>query len=316
MAAAAIPRQEEIPLLEGEKPKSGLGFFRYTGHFLKNLVKDNKFWARMGAVANGLNFILQGVVGAMFLLAMPVAAHIAHFVSISAAATAGLVALPLAAQVAGLAGCAVLGAVGLSAISLGFPGAWNRLEDICAKTFPKFNPPRSLRRALFRARLKENVQHVTQPPPRKGILKRILPKEHHQDIFLSGVTLEGATVAGVGLTTLALIPAVMAIPTLTFGGAVFLAWSTWSVGGCLFDIYNSTKTLAQTYGSHRQEKKAAKAQTKKAKKTKTAAPPPQAAKSKPLPPATETFNDKAKPDAQKETPPAAPAPRRMNGPPQ
>ena len=287
----AIAQQEKA------KPQEGLSPFRYGWNFTKKLAKDNRFWARLGAVFSGGNLLAQGLVGGFFLLSAPIAA-----------------------QVAGFVGCAALIGIGLTAIGMGFPGAWNRLEHLCTETFPKFNPLRRLREP-FRARLKKDTQTAgLQKKKSKGLMGRLIPQlsEDHKDIFLSGVTLEGAAVAGVGWTALVVAPALATFPAITVGGALLLTWSTWCIGTCLFDIFNSTKTLSQAFRAHRRKKKETKAQAKMTK-TKTITPPTQEAKSKPPPPAATTaFNDNAAPDKQETIPPAAkratPAPRGANGP--
>ncbi len=287
----AIAQQEDI------KPQEGLSPLRYGWNFTKKLAKDNRFWSRLGAVFSGGNLLAQGLVGGFFLLSAPIAA-----------------------QVAGFVGCAALIGIGLTAIGMGFPGAWKRLEHLCTETFPKFNPLRKLREP-FRARLKqEDPTAELQTKKRKGLLGRMIPQlsEDHKDIFLSGVTLEGAAVAGVGWTALVIAPALATFPAVTVGGALLLAWSSWCVGTCLFDIFNSAKTLSQAFRAHRRKGKDTKAQAKMAK-MKTVAPPVQEAKSKHLPPATtKAFNDNTAPAKQEAAPseakPAAPAKRAANGP--
>ncbi|MDE2336379.1 MAG: hypothetical protein KGL10_03620, partial [Alphaproteobacteria bacterium] len=222
-----------------------------------------------------------------------------------------LLSAPISAQVAGFTGCAVLAGIGLTAIGFGFPGAWDRLEHLCTETFPKFNPLRRIREP-FRARLKKNAA------PRKSFIGRMKPRlsEHHKDVFLCGVTLEGAAVGAVGWSALVIVPTVTALPAITIGGGILLAWSTWCVGTCVFDIYNSAKTLHDAYRTHRSNKKEAKA---KAKAVTPPAPPAQEAKAKPLPAATAAFNGNAAAPANdnataaESVPTTAPA-KRANGP--
>ncbi len=271
------------------RPQAGLSRFRYGWNFAKAIVKDNKFWSRSGATLTGMNLLAQAAIGGFFLLSAP-----------------------LAAQVLGFAGCGVLAGLGITAVSFGFPGAWQRLESLCEQNFPKFNPLRRIRTSLFRSRPENDVQHAAQPPARKGLIGRMKAglQEHHIDMFLSGVTLEGASVATVAWGYF-LMPTVLSLPAFTIAGGIGLAVGVWNVSLGLFDIFNSTKTMAQAIGTQRQHRKAAKAAKKAAK---PAVPPPQPGKAKPLPAAATTaFNDNAAPGKQEAKPPAAkpaaPAPR-------
>ncbi len=291
MEATVIPQQAN-----DNRPQEGLSSFRYGWNFAKALVKDNKFWSRSGATLTGMNLLAQGAIGGFFLLSAP-----------------------LTAQILGFAGCAVLAGLGIAAISFGFPGAWQRLENLCEQTFPKFNPLKRIRTSLSRARRKDDVRHAALPPARKGLIGRMKSglQEHHVDMFLSGVTLEGASVATV-VWGYFLMPTVLSLPALTIAGGIGLTVGVWNISLGLFDIFNSTKTMMQAIGTHRQGRKKAKAANKAAKATAPSVPPPQPEKATSLPAATTAFNDNAAPDKQETTPPAVkpptPARRVANGP--
>ncbi len=267
-----------------QKPEENLGFFRYAVNFTKGLIKDNKFWSRFNAIPNGVIFIAQGVGAGVFLVA----------------------GAPLIAQVAGFAGCAALCGIGLYGIGYGFPRAWQSMEGLCARTFPKFNPPKAVREPVAAL-----ANKIAQKPWAKKFLKnpvmRFWPQlktEQQQDIFLAALTLEGASAAGVACAV-AIAPHIMALPAVTIAGGFLIAGACWTIATCAFDVYSCAKTLVQAFAKHRQEKKAKKAP---APKQSAPAPQPQEPQSKPLPaPVAAAFNKKA--DGAEAPQPPAPPPK-------
>ncbi len=263
------------------RPEEGRSPFHYSKNFAKVMLKDNKFWSRFGAIPNGVKLVVQAAIGAGLLLTAP-----------------------FAVQIFGFAGCCILGAAGLCAIGYGFPGAWQRLEENFAQTFPRFNPLRRIGQPI-RARLKKKPQPQQQEDTQKKRRRGLRLKESHMDIFLSGVTLEGS-VFGIVVWPLLAVPVVLALPTLTVAGGLLLAGAAVQTASSIFGVVCSVRTLSQTA---RKNKGA-----KKGKETKAA--PPQVEKAGALPAAaTDAFNSKAVPGKQMELPLEEPAqPGRASGP--
>ena len=285
-----------MPVVEAVAPQkqedntpAGTANPRYAQRFVKGLVGDNKFWSRFGAVFSGINLLGQGVVGGLCVFSPGLATQIAHVIGITALSTTGLAAMPLIAQAGLVAGSIALIGIGLSAIGLGFPGAWQRLEKRCADTFPKFNPLRKIREPFFRGRRKKQV---TQPEP-KGPLSSLKSKfkEHHMDVFLSGVTLEGSTVAALAWPTV--IVAIASAP-LSVLGCTVMAWAAFNTVLCTFDIFNSSKTLVQAYKTGNRKRLAKRSEKRERKAVHIAPPPVEKAKALPAA-ATQAFNDNVAP---------------------
>jgi hypothetical protein len=281
-----LERQQPLPEATAtaaqplEKPKENLGFFNYAVNFTKGLIMDNKFWSRFNAIPNGVIFIAQGVGGAILLVS----------------------SAPVAAQVVGLAGCAVLAGVGLYGIGYGFPRAWQSMEALCARTFPKFNPPKAVREPAQKLMQKfvrtKLAQKIANSPLMR--FKPHLKTERQQDVFLAGLTIEGATASGAAVAW-AIAPHVMALPAITLAGGLAMAGAVWVITTCVFDVYSSAKTVYSACRDWYKERKAKKQATKDV----TPAPQPQpqpAPAPQPLPAAmTPAFNKQAE-----AAPPAAP----------
>ena len=261
---------ESVAPQRADVPQAGLGFFRYARNFTTGLLKDSRFWSRFNAIPNGIIFIAQGVGGAIFLAA----------------------SAPLIAQVAGFAACAALAGIGLFGIGYGFPRAWQSMEALCARTFPKFNPPKKAREPM-----QAFARKIARLPFAQKILKspllRFRPRlktEQQQDMFLAALTLEGASAAAVACS-IAIAPHVLALPAITIAGGALMAGALWTISTCLFDIYSSGKTLIQAYRHHRQEKKL-KDKAKTPTPSPAPAPVPQEARSGlQAPPMTPPFNN-------------------------
>ncbi|MBI1215856.1 MAG: hypothetical protein GC185_08570 [Alphaproteobacteria bacterium] len=223
---------------QAEKTERLPGFFGYTRKFASGLLKDSKFWSRFNAIPNGGLFIAQGVVGGFFLLA--------------SSAPVGVVA-------AGLVGCAMLTTVGLYGIGYGLPRAWQSMESLCKRTFPKFNPLRAIRKSLLSFQRKAGRTKLGKKIANSPVMRHWphLKHEHQQDIFLAALTLEGATVAGTAWAFV-VAPHVMALPAVTVGGAALMGWGAWTISACLFDIYNAGKTLVQSANKWWKDRKLAK----------------------------------------------------------
>jgi hypothetical protein len=152
----------------------------YPWKFAVGLAKDNKFFSRFNGITNGAIHITEAA--ALFHYAghiskLPLLAHLAI-----------VPALPLLAHGAAIALAGVLAGVGLCAIGYGFVNSWKSLEDLCARTFPKFNPMRK-----FRLRLQNIVKadSIAQKPLAQKFLKSRLGRgltQNQQDVFLALVT--------------------------------------------------------------------------------------------------------------------------------
>jgi hypothetical protein len=257
-------------------PRSKGNIFQYAWDFTKNLMADNKFWSRFNGIPNGAIFVLQGA-------------------GIALALSASTVAL----QALSIAGGLALTGVGVFAIGYGFTKSWMSLEGICERSFPKFNPMRKLRTGLQKL--------LQKPLPKKilGILpfkKRRGMSERKQDVFLSAVTLEGASAAAVYF---ALHTAKHIAKTAMTVGKIFtpgMIGAAYLIGTCTFDVFCCARTLLQTFKSHRKEKKERK------QLGTTTAPPVQEAKSETVfAEATAAFNNEAAPDKAAKAAASAPA---------
>ncbi len=231
--------ETEIP----PKPLTGrFHHIKYTGRFIKNLVGANKFFTQFNAVQNGGIFIGQALL----------TSGIASFLHFLPPLLGFLSFLP---PVLGIAAGVAFAAIGLCAIRYGLPKAWKTMEEICAQTFPKFNPLKKIREPL--QRFKNNV---AQTPLGKKIFRNHgKPKKHllsqrKQELFLTGITLEGTliTTAAVILTAVAVISA-PAIPIAAAAGAAAVAvgWTAMN----MMDIVWCKKTVTQVYRDYKKEKK-------------------------------------------------------------
>lgn len=279
---------DETTAQQQEHNVKAQGVFGYVRSFVTGLLKDSKFWSRFNAVPNGGLFIAQGVIGALFL--------------VSSAAPAGVVA-------AGLAGCAILAGIGLYGIGYGLPRAWQSMEALCKRTFPKLNPLRKARKPIqaFVAKIARTraAQKILKSP-----LARIWPKlktEAQQDIFLAALTLEGASAAAVGCT-IAVAPHILALPAITVGGAAIIGWGAWTITACMFDIYNAGKTLAHSARAWWQERKDKKKDKKQPAAKLAPVAPAQKPAAEPAPSlqtraAAPAFNEKADAVKKEDMPP-------------
>jgi len=230
----------------------------YAWKFIKNLKKDNRFWTWLGGIQAGSSHLW----------------HAAIFI-------AALLSAPVVGELFGITACCALIGVGLLGISYGLPKAWRSLEEICAETFPKFNPARKLRiRAQHHAKKiseKPSVQklqnhagrqarRVAQHPLAKKIVEEphvqkflgsrlvstfLHPTPRHQHMFLSAMTIEQAVTS----TALYAVVAAALIGVASTGGlALVAAGLAYEVGTSVFSFRNGVKTLKQLLRDGKNEK--------------------------------------------------------------
>jgi hypothetical protein len=215
-------------------PRKRGSIFHYAWDFTRHMLGDNNFTTRLNAITNGAEFVAQAVGGTLFFL------------------SASLFLMPL-----GIAGCAAFAGIGLAGVAYGFPKAWQSMEGICARSFPKFNPPK-------RARLFLQKKFGSNPLVKKIVNSRFFKgglSPRKQDLFLAALTIEGAAAAmvfcGIGFAGfIAALPVITPIAFLT----VPMAITAFVLLTGPYDIFCGLKTVAQTYKSYRKEKKAKKAQ--------------------------------------------------------
>ena len=246
----------------------------YPYKFTIGMKNDSFFWSRINGAFNGATLIgVAGVFGAAWggLHFLPKVFQLLSFVHV-----APIAALPLLPHIAVLAGCAALVGVGACALGYGIPKAWKSIEELCARTFPRFNPLRK-----FRLRTRKIVKGISAIPPVqklgngagkvankvvqrplaqklvKSRLGRVMrgPTQNQQDGFLSMVTIGGSLAWGIGLPA-AIAIHVAALPAIaTVGGlaalAVAVGIAAWEIYDCTVSITSSIKTLRHISRAHK-----------------------------------------------------------------
>ena len=236
------------PSPTGSRP---VKFAKHAWNFTKALIKDHNFWVRFAGCWYGGVVITEAAVGVLYF----------H-------------ALPLAAAVAGIGACAALTGIGAYGLYSGFKGSWKSLEDICSNVFQSFNPLKNLRlrtanvaHKLDRGRRAKIKNKITGSALYKKIIKTSLMQKAlrsragklrhglsqlQQDIFLAGLTIQGAIFA-ISASVAETFQHVSALPSispgsfLTFTMGSILVGAGYIAGTSAFDLYCSARSLTDAF---------------------------------------------------------------------
>ena len=174
--------------------------------------------------------------------------------------------------------CVAIVGIGICGVGYGLAGAWNSLENVCAKSFSTFNPLRvtrlrvqSLVQKIAAKPLMQKLHRVkktAENPLESKFLNSPIARARHgltprqRDVFLSSMTIEGS-LAAIAYCAHSTAVYIAALPLFTVGGIVTLGMgaAAYVIGTGVFDLYCSAKTLKQSYRDRKNAKKSVTAES-------------------------------------------------------